>query len=93
MIWNTFSSRVVSRPATTRISIRASQPAIHSAALGLEGVRSIAGNSRGMPRGRGERSGKAAGIGDPFRICNGQICRCSDAPHRISMWERRPDRC
>ena len=43
MIWNTFSSRVASRPATTRISISDSQPAIHSAALGLEGVRFISG--------------------------------------------------
>src|ERR1700722_17412657 len=41
MIWNTLSSRVVSRPAIATISIRESQPAIHSAALGLEGVRSI----------------------------------------------------
>ena len=39
-----------SRPATTRISIKASQPAIHNAALGLEGVRFIAANSQGMPR-------------------------------------------
>jgi hypothetical protein len=50
MIWNTLSSRVASRPATTRISIKASQPAIHNAALGLEGVRFIAANSQGMPR-------------------------------------------
>ena len=46
MIWNTLSSRVASRPATATISIRASQPAIHSAALGLEGVRSIGGCAR-----------------------------------------------
>ena len=39
--WNTFSSRMPSRPATTTISISASQPAIHSAASDLEGVRSI----------------------------------------------------
>src|SRR4051794_18823411 len=41
--WNTFSSRMPSRPATTTISIKASQPAIHVAANGLEGVRSIYG--------------------------------------------------
>src|SRR5450756_2563168 len=41
MISNTFSSRVVSRPAIATISISVSQPAIHSAAIGLEGVRSI----------------------------------------------------
>src|SRR6266481_6459019 len=45
MIWNTFSSCVVSRPAIATISIKASQPAIHSAALGLEGVRSISKES------------------------------------------------
>src|SRR3982074_3981573 len=43
MIWNTFSSRVASRPAPVTIKIKASQPAIHSAALGLEGVRFISG--------------------------------------------------
>src|SRR5580704_2951513 len=43
MIWKTLSSRVASRPATATNSIRASQPAIHSAALGLEGIRSIGG--------------------------------------------------
>src|ERR1700732_3187331 len=43
MIWNTLSSRVASRPAIATISIRLSQPVIHSAALGLEGVRSIRG--------------------------------------------------
>ena len=41
MIWNTFSSRVLSRPATAMTSISESQPAIHSAAIDLEGVRSI----------------------------------------------------
>ena len=45
MIWNTLSSRIASRPATVIISIRASQPAIHSAAIGLEGVRSIDRNA------------------------------------------------
>jgi len=33
--------QLASRPATTTISIKASQPAIHIAANGLEGVRSI----------------------------------------------------
>src|SRR5712672_341344 len=45
MIWKTFSSRRASRPAIATISIKASQPAIHSAALGLEGVRSISKES------------------------------------------------
>src|ERR1700704_1603794 len=47
MISKTFNSRVASRPATATISISVSQPAIHSAALGLEGVRSIDGQIRG----------------------------------------------
>src|SRR5580692_5043064 len=58
MIWNTLSSRVASRPATTRISIRASQPAIHNAALGLEGVRYIEGIARAC-RARGEQVGES----------------------------------
>src|SRR6185437_13123970 len=68
MIWNTLSSRVVSRPATTRISIRVSQPAIHSAALGLEGVRFIGRNSQGacrggVAKGRGKRPVSATPCG------------------------------
>src|ERR1700732_823077 len=81
MIWNTFSSRVVSRPAMATISIRVSQPAIQSAALGLEAVvRSISEGCQACPRKCcGEGEGGPAGIGDPVRICNAQICRCSDA--------------
>ena len=41
MTWKTLSSRVASRPAIATTSIRLSQPAIHSAALGFEGVRFI----------------------------------------------------
>lgn len=43
MIWKTLSSRVVSRPATAMTSISASQPAIHSAAIVLDGVVFIGG--------------------------------------------------
>jgi hypothetical protein len=49
MSWKTSSSRVVLRPATATISIGDNQPAIHSAALGLEGVRSM-GGARGLVR-------------------------------------------
>src|ERR1700716_1297178 len=42
----TFNSRVASRPATAMTSICVSQPAIHSAALGLEAVLSIDGGCR-----------------------------------------------
>src|SRR5437763_9552859 len=57
--WNTLSSRMPSRPATTTISINASQPAIHSAANGLEGVRSIWGVSiESVRAGRYRRGGR-----------------------------------
>ena len=69
MTWNTFSSRNASRPATATISIRASQPAIHSAALGLEGVRSIIGNVRG----NGGRVEVQRRYRRPATICNVQI--------------------
>ena len=36
MIWNRSRLRVASRPATVMVSIRASQPPIHSAALGRD---------------------------------------------------------
>jgi hypothetical protein len=89
------------------ISINASQPAIHSAALGLEGVRSISGSARHAAqvlareveeggRYRHDFAGIGdlfAGIGDPKRICNAQICRGSAAGTSISMWERPPNRC
>ena len=53
MIWKTFSSRVVSRPATAMTSISASQPAIHSAAIVLDGVAVIvAGAGERALRGR-----------------------------------------
>ena len=39
MSWKTLRSRAPSRPATAMTSISESQPAIHSAALVLEGVR------------------------------------------------------
>src|ERR1700733_13583687 len=58
MIWNTLSSRVASRPATTRISIRPSQPAIHNAALGLEGVRYIEENARAYRADAAQGSGR-----------------------------------
>ncbi len=82
--WNTLSSRSASRPATAIISISASQPAIHSAAIGLEGVRSI---------GEGSSSSGEAGMFEPACLCNGQICRCSPAPGSISLWDHGPDRC
>src|SRR3954464_12659393 len=50
IIWNTLSSRVVSRPAIATISISPSHPAIHSAAIGLEGVRSISGEYQTVAR-------------------------------------------
>src|SRR6185437_3386566 len=46
MSWNTFTSRIASRPATTTTSISDSQPAIQRGALGFEGVRFIDENSR-----------------------------------------------
>src|SRR6476646_7131022 len=51
MIWKTLNSRVVSRPATAMTSISASQPAIQSAAMVLDGVVFIGGRStlRGRP--------------------------------------------
>ena len=52
MTWNTFNSRSVSRPAMVTISIKASQPAIHSAALGIEGVLSISGKRLAGPLSR-----------------------------------------
>ena len=86
MIWNTLSSRVASRPATAMISIRASQPAIHSAALVFEGVRSI-----GCDENKRVEEGTAVSA-TASAICNGQICRCCDA-HLISLWERLLDWC
>ena len=47
MSWNTLISRAASRPAIAMISIRESQPAIHSAARVLEWVRSIRRSLRG----------------------------------------------
>ena len=38
MIWNTASSCVASRPATVITTSAASQPAIHSAAVAVEGT-------------------------------------------------------
>jgi len=43
------------------ISIRASQPAIHSAALGLEGVRSISGGARHAAQAPARLGGGRAG--------------------------------
>ena len=90
MTWNTFSSRVVSRPAIATISIRASQPAIHSAAIGLEGVRFIGGSvglAAGAARGKG-RPVSATPAGFATRKYAGR----SDAVSPISIWEcRRPN--
>ena len=47
MSWNTFSSRVASRPATAITSIKASQPDIHSAAFGFEGMFCMGRQGRG----------------------------------------------
>ena len=51
--WNTFSSRIASRPAIAMISISASQPAIHSAAIGFGGgavhARMQIGSGEGRP--------------------------------------------
>ncbi|GLR88014.1 hypothetical protein GCM10007857_47260 [Bradyrhizobium iriomotense] len=38
MSWKTFICRAASRPATAMTSVSDSQPAIHSAAIGLDGV-------------------------------------------------------
>jgi hypothetical protein len=72
MIWKTFNSRVVSRPAMATISISVSQPAIHSAARGLEGLRSVNRQLRicvyiGACNAAG---GKEARIGDTPPLCN-----------------------
>src|ERR1700746_1730060 len=68
MSWKTFSSRVASRPATTITSIIESQPAIHSAAIGLEG----AGCVTGLP----ERfQGGQDGMPPLWPPCNAQIAR------------------
>src|ERR1700704_479764 len=48
MISKTFNSRVVSRPAMATTNISVSQPAIHGAALGLDGLRSVNGQVRGL---------------------------------------------
>src|ERR1700761_5285351 len=70
--WNTLISRKASRPATATISVDESQPAIHAAAKGFDGVRSI----RGQPVLRSDKCREArAGIGDAAAICNGQIWR------------------
>src|SRR6478609_6221007 len=73
MIWKTFSSRVVSRPAIAMTSISESQPAIHSAAIDLDGVLFMGADAR---EGVVERE---AGIGDLAALCNVQNCGCSDA--------------
>ena len=78
--WNTLSSRSASRPATAMTSIRASQPAIHSAAIGLEGVRSI-GEAESRA-GRPVCSSQAC-------LCNGQICRwqhCAGLNFAVGSW-------
>jgi hypothetical protein len=76
------------------ISIKASQPAIHSAALGLEGVRSISGGARQAAQAPARLGGGGqAGIGDLVPICNVQMCQGSAARVAISVWERRADRC
>src|SRR6185312_11886494 len=70
MSWNTLISRAASRPATVMISIKESQPAIHSAARDLDCVRSM----------RGDRGLRQAGIGEGAPICNAHLSRGSDAP-------------
>src|SRR6267154_1086559 len=64
------------------ISIRASQPAIHSAALGLEGVRSIGGIARHAAQAPARGGWGQAGIGDLVWICNVQMCQGSAAARR-----------
>src|ERR1700760_4764472 len=61
MISKTFNSRVASRPATATTSISVSQPVIHRAALGLEGVRSIDGQVRSLRCSRIRDIGKERG--------------------------------
>ena len=83
MSWNTLISRAASRPAIAMISIRESQPAIHSAARVLDCVRSIR---------------EADGLGRPvsasaprfaMRICGGAAMRGVT----ISLWERLAVQC
>ncbi len=66
MSWNTLISRAASRPAIVMIGIRASQPAIHSAARVLDCVRSMREEKRPGVRAGRYRRGRT--------ICNAQIC-------------------
>ena len=73
MIWKTLSSRVASRPVTATTSIRLSQPAIHSAALGFDGVRFIGADNPAHGDATRETSAKQAGIVERAAVCNGQM--------------------
>src|ERR1700704_356911 len=57
--WNTLNSPVVSRPAIVITSISVSQPDIHSAAFGFDGVFRIGRLGQGL--GQGEDKGKTTG--------------------------------
>ena len=72
-------AREASRPAMATTSIRLSQPAIHNAAIGFDGVRSIGtGNPAffGAPR---RAQTEQAGIGELGSVCKVQMRRCYNA--------------
>src|SRR5215471_8057330 len=78
---NTFISRVVSRPATTIISISVSHPAIHRAAIGLEGGGCISGLGTGFEERRGPR------YRFPANKLQCAIARGGDASCRKPRWD------